>query len=428
MSRFIRSACTSALACMTLLGAAPAFAAPATTITLGTTATNVVATWHDIAAATLGGTGTASITPEELRPLVQTDMTTVALAMYNASAAIDGRYQPYAVTARSPVSGASVDAAIGAAAYGVLRGLFPSRSAHYQDAYDKFVAGLPAGAARDKGLVLGAEAAAAMLANRARDGRSVELAPYVPSAEAGKFRGAKAVLMFAPSIRPYALTRIDQFRPGPPPALSSATYAADLNETKSLGGGTSATRTEAQSRIALFHTEGPLTSITRNFGRFARSTSDPADAARLLAAIYMVHADAILACFDAKYHYNAWRPHSAIAFADTDDNPATEADKAWASSQFTPYHPEYPAAHSCTSGALATLLRHYYGSGQVAFTFDSSVTGTTHHYATVEALQQESSDARIFGGMHFRFSTKAGDKLGTEVAEWTMRHHFGPRK
>ncbi|MES2319868.1 MAG: vanadium-dependent haloperoxidase [Pseudomonadota bacterium] len=290
------------------------------------------------------------------------------------------------------------------------------------------MAALPPGAARDKGLALGAEVAAGMLARRAADGRSTVMAPYQPSKDAGKYQGATAVMMVGPLVRPFTLARADQFRPGPPPALTSAAYAKDFNETKAMGGSASTQRSEAQSQVALFHTEAPGTTLTRNVGRLARSTNNAADAARLIAAVYAVNADAIIACFDAKYHYNAWRPYTAIALADSDGNPDTAPDPAWRSSQFTPPHPEYPAAHSCIAGGLATMLRSYYGTGEVAFMFDSKVTGTTHHYANVEALQHESVEARIAGGIHFRFSAVAGDKLGSDVAAWAMQKHFQPRK
>ncbi len=408
-----------------LVHAAPVLAKP---VTLGASSSNVVAVWHDIAAATYIGTGSGAVTLEEKQPIVYADMATVTLAMYDAACAVDGRYQPFGAPPATPAQGASMDAAVSAAAYGVLRGLFPSRSAHYQAAYDKFVSRLPAGLGREKGLALGAEVAAATLISRARDGRDAKVAPHVPAKTAGKFQGAKAVLTFAPAMRPFTLTRVDQFRPGPPPALNSAAYAADLNETKMLGGSKSTLRTPAQSQLALFNTEAPITSLTRNYGRLARSTSDPADAARLLAAAYVVNADAILACFEAKYFYKAWRPYSAIAHADQDDNPGTDADPAWRSSQFTPHHPEYPAAHSCVAGAFAGVLRHLYGSSKVSFTFDSSVTQTSHTYPDLDAYLRESAEARIAGGMHFRFSTVAGQTLGTAVAEHAMRKHFGLRK
>ena len=401
--------------------------AQARPITLGSSSTNAVSVWHDIAAATYSGAGSVKTTIEEAQPVVYADMATVAIAMYDAASAVDGRYQPFGA-ARAPVPEASMDAAVGAAAYGVLRGLFPGRRTHYQPAYDAFLGRLAPGPARDRGIALGAEVAAATLALRARDGRDTAVPLYAPGTSPGQYQGAKAVLMFGPSMRPFTLSRVDQFRPGPPPPMNSAAYATDFNETRALGGSNSTVRTPAQSQVALFNTEGPITSLTRNFGRLARSTADPADAARLLAAAYVVNADAILACFDAKYHYKAWRPHSAIAQADKDGNPETSADPAWRSSQFTPYHPEYPAAHSCVAGGLAGVLRHLYGSSQVSFTFDSSVTNTSQTYADLDAYLRESTEARISAGVHFRFSTVAGQKLGSNVADYAMRRHFGLRK
>jgi hypothetical protein len=360
--------------------------------------------------------------------MAQTDLATVSIAMYDAASAIDRRYQPFASKPKAPAEGASIDAAVGAAAHAVLRGLFPNRGQYYQTAYDQFIATLPPGPPRDKGIALGTEIALATLAYRSNDGRMTDMAPYVAGTAVGAYRGEKAVLNFAPAIRPFALRRVDQFRPGPPPALNSAAYAIAFNETKALGGAASKVRTPAQTQLALFHTEGPYTSQTRNFGRFARSSADPVEAARLLAAMYVVNADVILACFDAKYHYKGWRPHTAIALADTDGNPATEADPAWQSSQFTPYHPEYPAAHSCVAAGVAGTLRHYFGTSAVSYTFDSTETGTTLQYADLDDALRQSADARVWGGMHFRFSALAGQALGTQVADWTMTRHFGRRK
>ena len=401
--------------------------AAAQSVVLATNVSNVVATWHDIAVTTMTSPGAMSATPEETLPIVFVDMATVTIAMYDAASAVDGRYQPFGKDTPPAAPGTSIDAAVGAAAAGVLRGLFPSRAAHYQRAFDDYIKALPAGPGREQGLALGAQVAAATLASRARDGRDAVLAPYVPATAAGQYQGEKAVFMYAPSMRPFTLDSIAQFRPGPPPALDSAAYAADLNETRMLGGAASTLRTAAQTELARFNTEGPVTSLTRNYGRFARSTRDPADAARVLAATYVVNADALLACFDAKYHYKAWRPNSAIAHADLDGNAATVADPAWRSSQFTPYHPEYPAAHSCVAGALAGVLNHLYGS-QVGFMLDSSVTGTARTFSGTDTYLREAAESRIAGGMHFRFSTVAGRKLGAEVAAQAMRRQFGPRR
>lgn len=389
--------------------------------------TNVVAYWHDVGAATVNATAAVATTPEEQRPLFQTDLATMHLAVYDAVSAVDGRYKPFAITPLSPAAGASIDAAASAAAYGVLRALFPNRGAQYQAAYDSFIATIEAGEAKNRGLALGAEVAAGIVANRANDGRAVVLAPYVPGTAPGKFRGVNPISRFGPSVRPFTLTSAAQFRPGPPPALDSAAYAADFNEVKALGGAVSTSRTAEQFETARFHTEPPPLFLTRNFGRFARTTRDVADAARLMAIIYVGYSDAINACFEAKYFYEAWRPLSAIPLADTDNNPATVADPAWTPSVPTPNHPEYPAAHSCTAGALGELLRQYYGTNKVTFTFDSTVTGTTRTYATTDALADESKVARIYGGMHFRYSTVAGAELGKQSANWTSQRHFGLR-
>ncbi|MDB5952775.1 MAG: phosphatase family protein, partial [Massilia sp.] len=176
-----------------------------------------------------------------------------------------------------------------------------------------------------------------------------------------------------------------------------------------------------------FHSEAPPTYFTRNFGKFARTTANVADAARLMAIIYVGYADAIEACVEAKYFYEAWRPLSAIPLADTDNNPATAADPGWTPSVPTPNHPEYPAAHSCSAGALGELLRQYYRTEHVSYTFDSIVTGTSRTYTKTDGLAEESRLARIYGGMHFRNSTTAGAELGKQVANWTLQHRFGNR-
>lgn len=397
-------------------------------IILKPTNNNAVAYWHDIGAATINASADVATTPEEQRPSFAVDLAAMHLAMYDAVSAIDGRYKPYLITSPiAPASGASMDAAASAAAYGVLCALYPNRGAQYQAAYDSYIAKIAAGEAKNRGLALGAEVAAAVVANRRNDGRAVVLAPYVPGTEPGKFRGINPISRFFPYIRPFTLTSPSQFRPPAPPAIDSAAYATDLNEVKALGGAVSAMRTAAQLETARFHTEPPPIFLTRNFGKFARTTVDVADAARLMAIIYVGYADAIDACFEAKYFYEAWRPLSAIPLADTDNNPATTAAPDWTPVVPTPNHPEYPAAHSCTAGALGELLRHYYGTEQVTFTFDSTVTGTSRTYATTGALAEESKVARIYGGMHFRYSTVAGAELGKQVANWTVQHHFGRR-
>jgi PAP2 superfamily len=316
---------------------------------------------------------------------------------------------------------------VAAAAYRVLLGLFPSRSAQYQAAYDTFLAALPDSAAKTQGLAVGAEVAAGVLALRANDGRSVALAPYVPGTGPGQFRGVNPVGRPNEFIKPFALTTNAQFRASGPPALSSAAYAADVNETKALGSAASSTRTVEQTEIARFHTQPPFTFWPGNMRVFATTSRSVAEHARLMAMVWVVHADTQNACFESKYHFQFWRPSSAITLADTDANDATAVDAAWAPVVPTPNHPEYPAAHGCAAGAMAETLRGYYGTPNITFDFNSSVTGSAHHFTTIAGLVDEIQLARIAGGMHFRSATVDGAALGKNVANWVLSRNFQPK-
>lgn len=409
------------------LSACAAPGGPASAVTVATNQPNVVSYWNDIANKTVLATSKVNTTVEEQRPAFFHDVASVHVAIYDAVVAIEGRYKPFAVKPKAAATGASLDAAVSAAAYGVLKTLFPNRSEVYQAAYDQRLAAIPDGQAKSLGLALGSEVAAGIVRLRANDGRNVALAPYVSGAAPNQFRSANPTPIFRhfPAIKPFALNSLDQFRPAPPPALNSAAYAAAFNETRALGGADSTVRTPEQLEAARFHTEPPPPAVTRNLGRFASSTANVADAARLMAMVYVSFADAIAACFEAKYHYNTWRPVSAIHMADVDGNDATQIDAGWKPVLPTPNHPEYPAAHSCTSGSLGETLRGYYGTLNVTFTWDSTVTKTTRTYAGIDAFNADAGSARLYGGMHFKFAIGAGEALGQRVAQWVTSRHFG---
>lgn len=392
-------------------------------------APNVVSYWNAVANRTVVATGAVNGTEAEQRPTYHVDLATLHVAIYDAVSAIDRRFVPFAVAPTTPVTGASLEAAASAAAYGVLRALYPNRSEQYQAAYASYVDAIPPGEAKARGLAIGAEVADRAVALRDRDGRGVALSPYVSSSEPGKFRSANATPFnrYVPFLKPFSMARVDQFRPRPPPSLDSPAYAEALNASKAAGGTTSSTRSAGQLEAARFHTEVPNVFVPRNLGRFAASTADVGEAARLMAFIYVTHADAITACFEAKYFFQTWRPLSAIPLAESDGNPATIADPAWTPALPTPNHPEYPAAHSCTAGALGETLRQYYGTRKVSYSFDSNATNTTRTYDSTEALNDESETARVYGGMHFGFATVAGVELGTRVAQWVGQRHFGRR-
>jgi hypothetical protein len=228
------------------------------------------------------------------------------------------------------------------------------------------------------------------------------------------FAGINPILQTRPRVRPFLLDAVAPYRSAPPPALDSAVWAADLAETRRRGGeGGQASEREVED--ARFHSMPPPLYWARNFNRLARSQPTLAQNARLMALLWVTQADAITACFDTKYHYSRWRPSSAIA----------ALDAAWKPRLPTPNHPEYPAAHGCATAGMAEALAAYFGTRQVSFAFDSTVTRTTHEWPTVDAAVEEVREARIVGGMHFRSSNLAGEKIGAEVARIVARRLDG---
>ncbi|WIT10737.1 phosphatase PAP2 family protein [Paucibacter sediminis] len=400
---------------------------PEQTVTITTVGPNAVSYWNEVATTVINLPAAATGTAEEQRPNLAVDLATVHLAIYDAVMAIAGTHRSYAITPSSGSASASQEAAVASAAYQVLLGLFPSRSAQFQPAYDSYLASLPDNAARAQGLAIGAEVASGMLALRAADGRSVVLTAYQPGNAPGQFRGNNPIGRPNPFIKPFVLNSTSQFRAPGPAALGSAGYAADVNETMSLGAANSSTRSAQQTEAARFHTEPPPLFWPRNMRNFAMTNRSVAEHARLMALIWVAQADAQNACFESKYYHQAWRPASAITLADTDGNAATTADLAWVPVVPTPNHPEYPAAHSCISAAMAEVLSGYYGTSKVSFDFNSTVTGSTHHFSTTADLVSEVQMARIAGGMHFRTATVDGAALGKSVGGWVLAHAFQPR-
>lgn len=401
---------------------------PVQPVTIASLGANAVSVWDEIATNTINVAPAASGTAAEKNPIYAVDLATMHVAIYDAVSAIAATHKPYAITPATSATGASMEAAASAAAYGVLNGLFPARSSVYQGTYDARLAAIAEGDAKTRGIALGAEVARGILALRANDGRDVVLATYVPGTAPGKFRGTNPVGRFNPYMKPFSLTSAAQFRAPGPPALTSAAYTADFNESKTMGSVASTTRTTAQTENASFNTEPPPRFWPRNLRQFATTQQNLADNARLMAMIYMTHADAGIACFESKYFYEFWRPTSAITLADTDGNADTLADAAWAPVVATPNHPEYPAAHSCGSTASMEAIRQFFRTSQVSFKFDSAVADTVvHSFTSTEQLVSEMQAARIHGGMHFRASTVHGAELGKNVARQVLANHFLPR-
>jgi hypothetical protein len=387
---------------------------------------NVVSDWSQIASATIAYAAAPRVTEEERRSHWALDHATVHAAMYDAVMAVAKTHKPFAITPAAATDGASVDAAAAAAAYGVLRGLFPNFSAVYQAAYDAMLAAMPDGDGKTRGLAIGAEVAGGMIALRAHDGRWTPTS-YVPGTEPGKFRGVNPVAPWFGSVRPFTLTSASQFRAAEPLPLTSTAYADDFKQTNEWGGAASALRSPDQTAAAWFYSEAVNVFWPRNLRQFARSQTTVAENARLMAVLWITVADSAIGCFESKYHYLRWQTTEAIALADTDGNAATGADASWSRAAPTPVHPEYPAAPGCVVGTVGDTLARFFGTRRLVFRFDSTANGgSVRGYDSVDAMENEALMARIWGGAHFHTSLVRAKVLGAQTAHWVAKQHFAP--
>jgi hypothetical protein len=318
-------------------------------------------------------------------------------------------------------------AAIATAAYETLVGLQPTLrldptgQAVLTADYTAYLSRIRDGS-RDRGVAIGRRVAEAVLAGRANDGLEqsptlADLSPPPPGPGVWQPAPAPAPVLGLrlPGVRPLVLTSPSQFRPGPPNALTSAAYAADLAETRDLGRVDSAGRTPAETEQALFWTDHDIRQWNDALLRLATDHRlGPVQAARLLAMAHSAGGDAMIACFDAKYHYWFWRPYQAIQ----------PADPTWQPLGVTPNFPEYPSAHACHTTAMATAVEAFFGTDRIRLTLDSRVTGTTRTYARLQGAVRDVDVARVLVGFHFRSSDEQGSQLGAEVARYVTTHAF----
>lgn len=362
------------------------------------------------------------------------DVAYVFAAVYDAVNGIDGSYTAFAVSPTNASPRASQEAAAVAAAHYVLKTFYPDQATFLDNAYAISLAGIRAGTARDQGVAIGVEVATAFMALRANDGRNA-VVPYVFGSGPGVYQltpgapppPASPATPWVAQMKPFGLLSPSQFRAYGPPNLTSERWAHDFNEVKAFGALIDSRRTPRQTEIGRFYSEHPGAQLIRNFRDFAAAQRmTVADRARLLAVLHISSADAIIACFDSKYFYNFWRPTTAIVAADTDDNDATEPDGGWLPIVTTPNHPEYPAAHGAVTTAYAEALRHFFGTKRVTITLTSTVTGTAHTFNHTDKIIKEIIDARVYGGMHYRFSGVHGSTMGRKVADWIADNYFQP--
>jgi PAP2 superfamily len=344
-------------------------------------------------------------------------MATVQTAVYEAVNAISKRY-PAGEFKLQAAPGASVDAAVAAANRATLAKLLPSQQAAIDSVYQAALAKVPDGGAKTAGIAVGEQAAAAILALRAEDSAAA-VDTYRPYTTAGVYVPTMmpAVTQW-PQRKPWLMTSSAQFRPGPPPKLTTEVWARDYNEIKAIGGKNSTRRTAEQTEIARFW-EATLPPIYHGVVRSVAEVPgrDVTQNARLFAAVTQAMDDALIAVFEAKYYYNFWRPVTAIRNGDIDGNDATERDPSWTPFIDTPMHPEYPCAHCIVSGAVGTVLKAEIGTGPTPTLTTTSPTakGAARSWTKIDDFVQEVAEARICDGVHYRNSTEVGTAMGKQV-------------
>ena len=361
--------------------------------------------------------GELVITAKMGAPPANRAMAIAQTAVYEAVNTITKRY-PAGPLKLEAAPGASVDAAIAAANRTALAKLLPSQQPAIDTAYQAALSKIADGGAKTSGIAVGEQAAAAILASRADDGAGTA-ETYRPQTAAGIYVPTviPAVTQW-PQRKPWLMTSPAQFRPGPPPALTSQLWARDFNEIKALGGKSNSRRTDEQTQIASFW-EATLPAI---YHGIVLSVADVPNRevtqnARLFAAVAQATDDALLAVFEAKYHYNFWRPVTAIRNGDLDSNDATERDASWTPFVETPMHPEYPCAHCILAAAVGTVLQAEVGTDTMPALTTSSylVKGSARKWVKFDEFVHEVSNARIYDGVHFRNSTEVGTAMGKQI-------------
>jgi hypothetical protein len=386
---------------------------------------NVITDWDEkaiIAVTAMSNLGNTS------PYMAQRMMGMVHAAMFDAVNSIERRYRPYLV--QLPADPAtSKEAAAAAAAAAVLMTIDEKTTGEMKVALASYLAPLPEGAAKSDGVQLGETVAAKILEARANDGSGAPDA-YRPRTAPGVYvPTAITISSMWPNMKPFVLDNPSQFRPRPPISLEGKEWSADYNELKDFGGKTSARRTAQQTEIALFWLVGPPVAYHPFVRKLVIAKRlDVVDSARLMALVSIGLTDAIIAVLDAKYHYNFWRPITAIRNGDNDGNPATELEASWQPIANTPMHPEYPCAHCIQSGSVAGVVKAVFGTTEIPEIAMTSPTapGVTRRWVNMTACTEEVANARIWSGFHYRFSTRVGTEMGYQIGEYVVKKAMQP--
>jgi hypothetical protein len=402
-----------------------ALAAVALTAAAPSTFANVITDWDEkgIAAVTamanLGGTSPY---------MAQRMMGMVHAAMFDAVNSIEPRYQPYLV--QLPADPAtSKEAAAAAAAAAVLATVDPKTADKMKITMETYLASIPESAEKLNGIKLGEAVAAKVLAARANDGSNAPDA-YRPRTTPGVYvPTAITISSMWPDMKPFVIAKGSQFRPKPPIVLESKEWATEYNELKDYGGQNSAKRTAQQTETAQFWLVGPPVAYHPFVRQLATAKHmDVVDSARFMALVAVGLTDAIIAVLDAKYHYNFWRPITAIRNGDIDGNLATDREATWQPIAPTPMHPEYPCAHCIQSGSVAGVVTAVLGTAEIPEIAITSPTapGITHRWTNMTAFTEEIANARIWAGFHYRFSTRVGSEMGLQIGDYVVNNVMQP--
>jgi hypothetical protein len=364
-------------------------------------------------------------------PVASRAMAITSTAVFEAVNAIDGSYvSGIRFPAASP--NASMPAAAASAAFNALIALFPARKPILETRFAQSLATLPDDGRRMAGIEIGQQAASRVLQIRESDGSSATV-PYTPGNTPGDWQLTppgflNPLLPQWGQVDTWVLAARDQFRPEAPPKLTSSEYARDLHEVQQLGAANSTIRTTEQADIARFWASGPGTATPPGQWNMIASIiaqdqqlSLP-QSARMYAILDMTLADAAILCWNTKYHYDLWRPVTAIQQADSDGNDKTTADPAWQPLLTTPPFPSYSSGHSTFSAAGAAVLAGIFGTDTITFTLPSEVNGvSSRSFTSLSAAAAEAGRSRVFGGIHYEFDNTAGLSSGRQIGNFALK-------
>ncbi|MFK7956331.1 MAG: vanadium-dependent haloperoxidase [Lysobacterales bacterium] len=360
-------------------------------------------------------------------PQANRTMAIVHTAIFLAANAVSQQYSVAESLAVQADAGTSIEAAVASAARNTLLALLPGQQAGIADVFDTAVNQLDSSDRLENGFRVGERAAQIVLNMRKNDGHAAA-ERYRPVTTSGQYvpTTIPAVPQW-PSRQPWLMTSPDQFLPNPPPLLTSEQYATDLNEVRRLGAVNSVFRTREQTQVAKFWEatlppvyHGVVHCVANLPGRSVTQN------ARLYAAVTRAIDDAMIAVFSAKYHFGFWRPITAIRNADIDGNTSTERDPEWLSFIATPMHPEYPCAHCVVAGTVGAVLKAEIGTGRTPLLSTQSDTaeGVTRTWRSIDGFVAEVSNARIYDGVHYRFSTIAGTAMGMLIGQQAAEEYL----